>query len=160
MPAEDPGSLSVLEERIAAEEGVICEKVRALERQVQTLHEHKVAVQQARALAESHQHAESELKRWEAELFAEVESATCRLNEQRQAARSSNPSLVLALARTPAHTLLGPSSPGARPSPHPDPAPDRQAQIDRCTAFDVSLAQKILALQQMQVTHNPHWPSP
>ena len=104
MPAEDPGRLSVLEERIAAEEGVICEKVRALERQVQTLHEHKVAVQQARALAESHQHAESELKRWEADLFAEVESATCRLNEQRQAARSSDPSLALALARTPAHT--------------------------------------------------------
>ena len=109
MPADDPGSLSVLEERIAAEEEVICEKVRALERQVQTLHEHKVAVQQARALAESHQHAESELKRWEAELFAEVESATCRLNEQRQAARSSNPSLALALARKhrPAHTPAG-----------------------------------------------------
>ena len=107
MPADDPGSLSVLEERIAAEEEVICEKVRALERQVQTLHEHKVAVQQARALAESHQHAESELKRWEAELFAEVESATCRLNEQRQAARSSNPSLALALAQTPAGTHPG-----------------------------------------------------
>ena len=109
MPADDPGSLSVLEERIAAEEEVICEKVRALERQGQTLHEHKVAVQQARALAESHQHAESELKRWEAELFAEVESATCRLNEQRQAARSSNPSLALALARKhrPAHTPAG-----------------------------------------------------
>jgi hypothetical protein len=102
MPEEEPSSLSVLEERIAAEEEVICERVRALERQVQSLHEHKVAVQQARVLAESHQHAEAELKRWEAALFAEVESATCRLNEQRQAAGSSNP---------------------AWPSPSPQPRP-------------------------------------
>lgn len=102
MPEEEPSSLSVLEERIAAEEEVICERVRALERQVQSLHEHKVAVQQARVLAESHQQAEAELKRWEASLFAEVESATCRLNEQRQAAGSSNP---------------------AWPSPSPQPRP-------------------------------------
>eukprot|EP00964_Phaeocystis_antarctica_P140045 scaffold104838_cov60-Phaeocystis_antarctica.AAC.1 len=154
MPAEESSSLSVLEERIAAEEEVICERVRALERQVQTLHEHKVAVQQARVLAESHEHAEAELKRWEASLFAEVESATCRLREQRQAAAaSSNPRLALALARTPAHTgrRLGSFNPGPSLSAHPDPAPKhRQAQLDRCTAFDVSLAQKILALQQMQ----------
>ena len=161
MPAEEPSSLSVLEERIAAEEEVICERVRALERQVQTLHEHKVAVQQARVLAESHEHAEAELKRWEASLFAEVESATCRLREQRQAAAaSSNPRLALALARTPAHTgrRLGSFNPGPSLSAHPDPAPKhRQAQLDRCTAFDVSLAQKILALQQMQVAA---WPEP
>ena len=107
MPVEESSSLSVLEERIAAEEEVICERVRALERQVQTLHEHKVVVQQARVLAESHQHAEAELKRWEASLFAEVESATCRLNEQRQVAGFSNPSLALAsFAPTPTHTWV------------------------------------------------------
>ena len=58
---EEPSSLSALEERIAAEEEVICERVRSLERQVQTLHEHKVAAQQARSLSESRQHAEAEL---------------------------------------------------------------------------------------------------
>ena len=109
MPEEEPSSLSVLEERIAAEEEVICERVRALERQVQSLHEHIVAVQQARVLAESHQHAEAELKRWEASLFAEVESATCRLNEQRQAAGSSNPAW--------------PSTPSPQPRPTLDLAP-------------------------------------
>ena len=110
MPEEEPSSLSVLEERIAAEEEVISERVRALERQVQSLHEHKVAVQQARVLAESHQHAEAELKRWEASLFAEVESATCRLNEQRQAAGSSKPAWP------------SPSSPG-QPWTWPQPSP-------------------------------------
>ena len=139
MPEEEPSSLSVLEERIAAEEEVISERVRALERQVQSLHEHKVAVQQARVLAESHQHAEAELKRWEASLFAEVESATCRLNEQRQAAGSSNPAWP---------------SPSPQPRPTLDLAPaltlilhtPTGAARYRCTAFDVSLAQKIQAV--------------
>ena len=108
MQTLEPSFLSALEERIAAEEEVICKRVRSLEQQVHTLHEHKVAAQQARVLAESHQHADAELKRWEASLFSEVESATLRLEQQ------------------------------------------RQAQLDRCTAFDVALAQKILVLQQMQ----------
>ena len=97
MPTEEPSSLSALEERIAAEEETICEKVRALERQVRTLHERKAAAQKARAFAESHEHADLELKRWQLSLFAEVESATCKLNEQRQAAESSTVALALAL---------------------------------------------------------------
>ena len=67
-----------------------------MEWQLQTLHERKFAVQQARVLAESHQHAEAELKQWEASLFAEVESATCRLNEQRQAPHKNKIALTLA----------------------------------------------------------------
>ena len=84
LPAEPIDSLTALEERLAAEEEHICERMRTLEHQVQTLHEHKAAAAEARRLAEAAAAGEAELAQWEASLLAEVERATSRLNDQRQ----------------------------------------------------------------------------